>query len=71
MIIASLSSLPSLKRRRFHRSSTSLLSPVGDELRDELADDGRHHEAVTHEAARLVEVLDLVDAPHNGVRVRA
>ena len=40
-----------------------------DVLGDELAHHRRHHEAVPHEAGRLVEVLDRVDAADDRVRV--
>src|SRR5580698_9467670 len=40
-----------------------------DEVRHALADDGRHHEAVAHEAAHLIEVVDAVDRADDRVRV--
>src|SRR5271166_5316892 len=41
----------------------------GDDAREEAPDDRGHHEAVPHEAAGLVEVLDSLDRAHDRVRV--
>src|SRR2546425_845932 len=69
-------------RKRFRLERRSLEAPqipllehrkpraLDDVLREELADDRRNHEAVPQKPARLVELVDVVDLPEDGIAVR-